>query len=174
MKKKAEKISETLNVKDGFFTVKVVINEEEKEWKVRPQDYLLDVLRREGYKGAKRGCETGDCGSCTVLIDGTPALSCLILAVQAHGRKITTIEGVGSPSDPHPIQTAFVEAGAVQCGFCIPGMILSAKALLDGNPDPDELQIRRAIDGNLCRCTGYVKQVEAVKLAAKAMKKTEG
>ena len=139
--------------------------------RTNPGDSLLDVLRREGFKGAKRGCETGDCGSCTVLLDGRPALACLLFAAQTHGRAVTTIEGLGTPADPHPIQEAFVTAGAVQCGFCIPGMILASKALLDEDPDPDEEAIRHALDGNLCRCTGYVKQVEAVRLAAKALQK---
>ena len=155
---------------DGMMTVVLEINGKERRMRVDPGDSLLDALRREGFKGAKRGCETGDCGSCTVLIGGKPVLSCIIFAAQAHGRKVTTIEGLGTPAKPHPIQEAFVEAGAVQCGYCIPGMVLSAKSLLDENPDPDEGAVRHALDGNLCRCTGYVKQVEGVLLAAKKLR----
>ena len=155
---------------DGTMTVVAEINGRERRMRVDPGDSLLDALRREGFKGAKRGCETGDCGSCTVLLDGKPVLSCLIFAAQAHGRKLTTIEGLGTPTRPHPIQEAFVEAGAVQCGYCIPGMVLVAKSLLDENPEPDEGAVRHALDGNLCRCTGYVKQVDAVLLAARKLR----
>ncbi|MFH1619352.1 MAG: (2Fe-2S)-binding protein [bacterium] len=171
MKKAAKKPQNVLTEEKGFFNIEVNINGREEAWKVKPGEYLLDALRREGCKGVKKSCETGDCGTCTVLADGKPVLSCLMFAAQAHGKNISTIEGLGNPRNPHPIQKAFVDAGAVQCGFCIPGMILSTKALLDENPEPGETQIRRALDGNLCRCTGYVKQVEAVRLAAKAMRK---
>jgi carbon-monoxide dehydrogenase small subunit len=151
---------------DGMMTAVVEINGRERRMRIDSGDSLLDALRREGFKGAKRGCGTGDCGSCTILLDGKPALACLLLAAQVHGRKVTTIEGLGTPSKPHPIQEAFVESGSVQCGFCIPGMILVTKSLLDENPDPDETAIRHALDGNLCRCTGYVKQIAAVRSAA--------
>ena len=160
-----------LKASKGVFKIGFEINGEKKEFSAGANETLLDLLRRSGLRGAKKGCDSGDCGSCTVLIDGKTALACLMLAVQAHGRKVTTIEGLGSPADPHPLQTAFVQAGAVQCGFCIPGMILATKALLDHNPAPTEAEIRHALDGNLCRCTGYVKQVEAVRLAAQALKK---
>ncbi|MBI5242215.1 MAG: (2Fe-2S)-binding protein [Elusimicrobia bacterium] len=159
-----------LKAVNGFIEITVNVNGADTALRVKAGEYLLDALRRHGFKGAKKGCDTGDCGSCTILLDGKPALSCLLFAAQAHGRKVTTIEGLGNPRRPHPIQQAFVEAGAVQCGYCIPGMILSAKALLDENPDPGEAEVRRALDGNLCRCTGYVKQVEAVLLAAKKLK----
>ena len=159
-----------LKVVNGYLDILVQVNGAEMSMRVRPDEYLLEALRRRGLKGVKKGCDTGDCGSCTVLLDGKPVLSCLVFAAQAHGRKVTTIEGLGTPAKPHPVQQAFVETGAVQCGFCIPGMILAAKALLDKNPDPDEMTVRRALDGNLCRCTGYVKQVEAVLLAAKKLK----
>ena len=162
-----------LKAVDGQMSIRLHVNGQERAWKVGPGEYLLDVLRREGYKGAKKGCDNGDCGTCTILLDGKPALSCMMFAAQAHGRRITTIEGLGTPDQPHPIQQAFVEAGAVQCGFCIPGMVLATKALLDENPDPDEKAVRRALDGNLCRCTGYVKQVEAALLAAKKLRKGE-
>jgi len=158
----------------GRLDIVININGKDRSLRVAPGEYLLDALRREGYKGAKRGCDNGDCGTCTVLLDGKPALSCMLFAAQAHGRKVVTIEGLGSPDRPHPIQQAFVEAGAVQCGFCIPGMVLATKALLDENPDPDEAAVRRALDGNLCRCTGYVKQVEAALLAAKKLKTAAG
>jgi len=160
----------SLTAENGVFTVNFTLNGESRTMRVRNDEYLIDALRREGFRGTKKGCDTGDCGSCTVLVDGQAALSCIMLAVQANGRSVTTIEGVGTPNKPHPIQKAFVAAGAVQCGFCIPGMILVTKELLAQNPDPDEAEIRHALDGNLCRCTGYVKQVEAVKIAAKSMK----
>ncbi|MDD5629270.1 MAG: (2Fe-2S)-binding protein [Elusimicrobia bacterium] len=159
----------TLTAEKGELEIRVEINGRPRCLRVAPGEYLLDALRREGYKGVKKGCDNGDCGTCTVLLDGKPVLSCMMFAAQAHGRKVTTIEGLGTPSQPHPIQQAFVEAGAVQCGFCIPGMVLATKALLDENPDPDEAAVRRALDGNLCRCTGYVKQVEAALLAARKL-----
>ncbi|OGR68394.1 MAG: hypothetical protein A2081_01850 [Elusimicrobia bacterium GWC2_61_19] len=154
----------------GFFNIELRVNGEKKELAVKNGEFLLDALRRHGWKGTKKGCDTGDCGSCTVLLNGKPVLGCLVPAVTAHGGELTTIEGLGSVRDPHPLQEAFVEAGAVQCGFCIPGMILSSKHLLDSNKNPTEAEIRKALDGNLCRCTGYVKQVEAVKDAAKRLR----
>ena len=153
----------------GIFEISLAVNGVEKNFSVKNTEFLLDALRRHGYKGAKKGCDTGDCGSCTVLLDGKPVLGCLVPAVTAHGRAVTTIEGLGTVRKPHALQEAFVAAGAVQCGFCIPGMILSSKALLDAVPAPTEAEIRKALDGNLCRCTGYVKQVEAVKNAAKKL-----
>jgi aerobic-type carbon monoxide dehydrogenase small subunit (CoxS/CutS family) len=143
------------------------INGEEKKLAFEPYEKLLHVLRREGYYGVKDGCSTGDCGSCTVLVDGKPVKSCLMFAAQAKGKEIITIEGLGSEDKPHLIQQAFSDAGAVQCGFCTPAMVLSAKALIDSNPDPSEEEVRRALDGVLCRCTGYMKILDAVKLAAK-------
>ena len=150
----------------GCFDITLTINGEAKELSVQSGEFLLDALRRHGWKGTKKGCDTGDCGSCTVILNGLPVLGCLVPAVAAHGGVITTIEGLGSVHNPHPLQEAFVEAGAVQCGFCIPGMILSSKHLLDRTPSPTQAEIRKALDGNLCRCTGYVKQVEAVANAA--------
>ncbi|MFN4133292.1 MAG: (2Fe-2S)-binding protein [Candidatus Hadarchaeales archaeon] len=141
------------------------INGVKKVLSFEPHERLLDVLRRE-YKSVKRGCETGHCGACVVLLDGKPVKSCMMFAAQAMGKEITTVEGLGTVHNPHPIQKAFVEAGAVQCGFCTPAMILCAKALLDENPRPTEDEIRKALDGVLCRCTGYVKIIEAVKIAA--------
>ena len=128
---------------------------------------LADVLRDElGLTGTKKGCDEGECGACTVLLDGKPVLSCLLLAVDVRGRKITTIEGIGRNGELDPVQEAFIEQGAIQCGFCTPGMILSAKALLDAVPHPDEEQVKTAINGNLCRCTGYVRIIRAVLAAS--------
>ena len=139
--------------------------------RVKTSALLLDVLREDlGMKGTKRGCDQGQCGACTVLLDGRPVLSCILLAVQADGKKITTIEGMAGEGKLHPLQDAFVAEGAAQCGFCTPGMILSAKALLDHNSNPADDEIRLAISGNLCRCTGYAKIIRAVKKAAQAMK----
>jgi len=143
--------------------IKLTVNDEEYELAVEPNLTLLDLLRYDlGLTGTKKGCDEGDCGACTVIMDGRAVSSCLVLAVQANGRNILTIEGVETKGGLHPIQQAFVENGAIQCGFCTPGMILSAKALLDRNPHPDEQEIRTAISGNLCRCTGYQKIVEAI------------
>ncbi len=130
---------------------------------------LLEVLRKDlGLTGAKEGCDMGECGSCTVLMDGKPVLACLVLAMDARNKEIVTIEGLAAEDgELHPIQKTFVEYGAVQCGFCTPGMILSAKALLERIPSPDEEQVKNAIAGNLCRCTGYNKIVEAILAAAK-------
>jgi len=155
-------------VEEGYIGLKV--NGRSEQVKVKPQLRLVDVLRDQlGLIGTKLGCDTGECGSCTVLLDGQPVNACLMLAVQAQGKEVTTIEGLGTPEDLHPLQEAFVTHGAVQCGFCAPGMLLSAKALLDQNPAPLERDIRFAIGGNICRCTGYVKIVDSVKAAAQVM-----
>ena len=136
-----------------------------------PSRTLAQALREDlGLTGTKVGCGVGDCGACTVLVDGVTVNSCLMLAVQAVGKAITTIEGLADGPVLHPIQRAFVEHGAIQCGFCSPGMILSAKALLDANPAPGETQIRQGLSGNLCRCTGYQKIVEAVDDAAQVLR----
>ncbi|GKT09012.1 (2Fe-2S)-binding protein [Desulforhabdus sp. TSK] len=148
--------------------IQLTINDKEYEVAVEPNQTLTDMLRYElGLTGTKKGCEVGDCGSCTVIMDGIPVNSCLVLAMQANGRKITTIEGLETEKGMHPIQKAFVEKGAIQCGFCTPGMILSSKSLLDKNPNPTEEEIRAGISGNLCRCTGYQKIVDAVKSVGK-------
>lgn len=139
------------------------INGESHEVAVEPNAILLDILRDElGLTGAKRACDFGDCGTCTVLMDGKPVLSCLTLALDARGKDIVTVEGMAENGHLHPLQQAFIEHGAIQCGFCTPGMLLSAKALLDHNPLPTDRDIREAISGNLCRCTGYKKIVEAI------------
>jgi carbon-monoxide dehydrogenase small subunit len=144
--------------------IQLTINDKEFEIAVDPNQTLGDVLRYQlGLTGTKKGCEMGDCGSCTVIMDGKPVNSCLVLAVQANRRKITTVEGLENENGLHPVQKAMMEKGAIQCGFCSSGMILSAKSLLDKNPKPTEGEIRSAISGNLCRCTGYQKIVEAVK-----------
>lgn len=131
---------------------------------------LLEVLREHlGLTGTKEGCGRGECGACTVLLNGKPVNSCLILMDQVEGQKVTTIEGLARDGKPHPLQQAFVEVGAVQCGFCTPGMILSAYALLAENPNPSRTEIREALSGNLCRCTGYTKIVDAVEVAARRM-----
>jgi carbon-monoxide dehydrogenase small subunit len=144
--------------------IRLTINDKRHEVAVEPNRTLTDLIRYDlGLTATKKGCDTGDCGACTVIMDGRTVNSCLVLAIQANGSSIRTIEGLETPEGLHPIQDAFVEHGAIQCGFCSPGMILSAKALLDANPDPDETQIRTAISGNLCRCTGYQKIVEAIR-----------
>lgn len=144
--------------------IHLFINDKEYEVAVEPNQTLLDILRyRLGLTGTKKGCEEGDCGSCTVVMDGTPVNACLVLAVQTNGRIIQTIEGLETDQGLHPLQKTFVEKGAIQCGFCTSGMILSGKCLLDRNPNPDESDIRNAISGNLCRCTGYQKIVDAIK-----------
>ncbi|OGQ79254.1 MAG: (2Fe-2S)-binding protein [Deltaproteobacteria bacterium RIFCSPLOWO2_12_FULL_60_19] len=149
-------------------SLELTVNGQSHELLVDPHRTLLEVLREQlGLTGAKEGCNLGDCGSCTVLLDGKPFLSCLVLAVEAQGREILTIEGLSQNGKLHPIQESFVQHGAVQCGFCTPGMILSAKALLDRNPRPTEAEVKEALSGNLCRCTGYVKIVEAIMETAK-------
>jgi carbon-monoxide dehydrogenase small subunit len=131
---------------------------------------LLEVLREDmQLTGTKHGCELGECGTCTVLVDGRPELSCLVLPIQVEGRKITTVEGMASGSQLHPLQRAFAELGAAQCGYCTPGILLASKSLLDGNARPTRDEIRAALAGNLCRCTGYVKILQAVELAAERM-----
>ena len=143
--------------------ITLTINETVYEVAVEPNTTLADMLRDQlRLTGTKKGCELGDCGSCTVIMDGKPVNSCLVLALQASGRTIVTIEGLESEEGLHPLQKAFVEKGAIQCGFCSSGMILSAKSLLDRNPQPTEMEIRKAISGNLCRCTGYQKIVDAI------------
>lgn len=132
---------------------------------------LLDVLRKDlNLTGTKKGCDEGDCGVCTVLVNGEPINSCLFLAVKAEGHEITTIEGLEQDGELHPIQKAFIEEGAVQCGFCTPGMLMSTKALLDVNSKPNEEEIRTALSGNLCRCTGYVRIVKAVETASRILR----
>src|ERR1051326_8394911 len=141
-----------------------------KSLDVAPNESLMKVLRQEGYYCVKHGCETGECGACNVLVDGVPRPSCVMLAAQAGGCTLITAESLGSARKLHPLQETFVDSGAIQCGFCTPGMVLSAYALLKNNPNPTEEQVRDALSGNLCRCTGYVKPVQAVLRAAAVMR----
>lgn len=148
--------------------IHLTVNDRDYEVAVEPNTTLVDLLRAQlGLTGTKKGCDLGDCGACTVLLDGKAVNSCLVLAVQAGGRTVQTIEGLETAQGLHPLQQAFIEKGAIQCGFCSSGMILSAKELLERTPNPDEPEIRRAISGNLCRCTGYQKIIEAIKDAAR-------
>jgi len=145
--------------------LETTINGEAAELLVQPYHTLLETLRETaGLTGAKEGCGTGDCGACTVHVDGKPVASCLVLAMQVRGKSVTTVEGLASTEDGklHPVQEAFVKHGVPQCGFCIPGMIMSASALLEANPAPSDEEIRLGIAGNLCRCTGYTKMVAAI------------
>ena len=147
------------------------VNGEAKQLLVPVHKTLLEVLREDmQLTGTKHGCELGECGTCTVLVDGHAELSCLLLPVQLEGRAITTVEGIARGSELHPLQVAFGELGAAQCGYCTPGILLSAKSLLEGNPRPTRDDIREALAGNLCRCTGYTKIIEAIELAADRMR----
>jgi carbon-monoxide dehydrogenase small subunit len=148
-------------------TIRLDINGREHTVNVEKNWTLLYVLREVlNLTGSKCGCNTGDCGACKVLVDGEAVNSCTLLAVKAEGKKITTIEGLSNGTKLHPIQEAFIESGAIQCGFCTPGMIITAKALLDRNPKPTREEIVQALDNNLCRCTGYIKIIEAIQVAA--------
>jgi carbon-monoxide dehydrogenase small subunit len=154
--------------------VQITVNGEAVRAEFPAYTTLLHALREMGYIEVKNGCEKGDCGSCTVLLDGTTVNSCLVLAVQAHGREVTTVRGLGTVDSLHPLQKNFLEHDAVQCGFCTPGMLLSAKALLDGNPSATREEISVGISGNLCRCTGYVKIVDAIEATAAELKEARG
>ncbi len=152
--------------------IELTVNGELHELAVEPQETLAEVLREQlGLTGTKEGCGTGECGSCTVLLAGRPVLSCLVLAMECQGQEVTTIEGLSVAGRLTPVQQAFQDRGAVQCGFCTPGMVLSATALLAENPRPSEAEIKKGLEGNLCRCTGYNKILEAVKLAAERTNK---
>ena len=164
MVKSVAKKKITLHVNGDAYRLEVPVNRT-----------LLSALREDvGLQGTKEGCGSGDCGACTVLLDGKPVNSCLVLAVTADGRQITTVEGLAKDDKLHPLQEAFIQEGAVQCGFCTPGMLLTAKGLLDENPMPSEGEIRKALAGNLCRCTGYVRIVKAVQKAAANMAQSRG
>lgn len=150
--------------------IELKVNNESYEVAIEPNRTLVKVLREDlDLTGTKQGCDEGACGCCTVLMDGRPVLSCLVLAADARGKEVLTIEGLAGNGQLHPLQEAFYEQGAVQCGFCTPGMILSAKALLDENPEPTREDVKKGIGGNLCRCTGYFKIIEAILAASQAL-----
>jgi aerobic-type carbon monoxide dehydrogenase small subunit (CoxS/CutS family) len=152
-------------------SVRLTVNGEAVEAAFAPHKTLLEVLREDlGLTGTKHGCELGECGTCAVLVDGKPVLSCLVLGLECEGRAVETVEGMAGPKGLHPLQKAFSDLGAAQCGYCTPGFLLTAKALLEENPKPNLDQIKEALAGNLCRCTGYVKIFEAVELAAAWMR----
>jgi carbon-monoxide dehydrogenase small subunit len=154
--------------------VRLLVNGTPYELDLEAWETLVDVLRNDlGLTGTKEGCGLGECGACTIIMDGKAVNSCLVLAAEADGKHITTIEGLADGDELHPIQEAFVECGGLQCGFCTPGMIMSTKALLDENPNPSEEEIRRGIAGNICRCTGYAKIIESIKAAAENMRGVE-
>lgn len=155
----------------GKVVVRAVINGEECQFLADPRQTLLEVLREDLFlTGTKEGCGNGNCGACTVIVDGRAVNACLMLAVQAEGAKIVTVEGLASGVTLHPLQQAFLEEAALQCGICTPGFLMAAKALLDANPDPSEAEVRHYLAGNLCRCTGYDKIVRAVLKAARVMR----
>ncbi len=154
--------------------IRLRVNGEDHKVMVRTGESLLDVLRnRLGFTGTKECCNEGDCGACTVILGGRSVNACLVLAVEAEGEEIMTVEGLARGTALHPLQEAFIQCGGFQCGFCTPGMLMSAKALLDENPDPTEDEIRRGISGNLCRCTGYVKIIDSISQAASVMRQGE-
>jgi carbon-monoxide dehydrogenase small subunit len=155
-------------------SIALTVNGERTEVAFASYKTLLEVLREDlTLCGTKHGCELGECGACAVLLDDEPVLSCLVLGVECNGRRVTTVEGLASDGRLHPLQEAFADLGAAQCGYCIPGILLTAKALLDENPHPTRDEIRQALSGNLCRCTGYTKILQAVELAAKEIYATE-
>jgi carbon-monoxide dehydrogenase small subunit len=159
----------------AYHTITVTVNGARERIDVRPNITLLQMLREQlALTGTKNGCEAGECGACTVLVDGEPVNSCMMLAVEADGREVLTIEGLAPEGQLSPIQEAFVAHNAVQCGFCTPGMLISAHALLKRNPDPTEEQIKQALVGNLCRCTGYVRIIRAIRAVADQAAGNEG
>ena len=157
---------------EQLFQISFQLNGAHKTFQATQEQTLLHLLREQaGLTGAKKGCDLGECGACTVILDGRAVNSCCVFAMQADGRTVETIEGVGSAGSPHPLQQAFIDAGAIQCGFCTPGMVMAAKALLDQNPAPSRGEIQHAMSGNLCRCTGYEKIEQAVLMAAEQIGK---
>ncbi|MCX5813859.1 MAG: (2Fe-2S)-binding protein [Proteobacteria bacterium] len=153
----------------------IIVNKRDYELQVKPWSTLLEILRDDlGLTGTKEGCNAGECGACTVIMEGKAVNACLVLAAEADGKEITTIEGLADGATLHPIQEAFLEMGGMQCGFCTPGMILSAKVLLDANNNPTDEEIRKGLEGNFCRCTGYTKIIESVKVAAEKVRQGGG
>jgi carbon-monoxide dehydrogenase small subunit len=153
--------------KTETYDIRLTVNDRPVSASIAAETTLLDFLREQGFIEVKRGCDKGDCGACTVILEGKAVLSCLTLALQADGCKVYTVKSLGTAENMHPLQKAFVDHEALQCGFCTPGMLLAAKALLDSNPHPTREQIREAISGNLCRCTGYQKIVDAIEAVSK-------
>jgi len=157
----------------SFRTIAITVNGMRHELDIRPNRRLIDLLREDlALTGTKEGCSIGVCGACTVLLDGRPVSACLTLAIMVDGRDVLTIEGLAPETGLHPLQEAFLERGGLQCGFCTPGQIMAAKALLDEHPQPTDEEIREAMLGNLCRCTGYYKIIEAIKTAARRLEVT--
>ena len=151
-------------------TIHLTLNGESRAFTVEPQETLLHVLRERAHlTGAKKGCDLGECGACTVIMDGRAVNSCCVFAIEADGATVETIEGIGTADEPHPLQQAFIDAGAIQCGYCTPGMIMAAKALLDRNSHPTREEIHAAMSGNLCRCTGYTKIEKAIVAASRVI-----
>ncbi len=154
-------------------TVRFIINGASRELDLQPNETLLNVLRNNGFTEVKSGCQEGECGACLVLLDEKPVNSCQVLALSVQQKKIRTVKGIGTLHAPHVIQKAFAERGADQCGFCSPGMVISAYSLLQNNPNPTRQEVTEALDGNLCRCTGYVKIIEAVEYAAELLRENQ-
>ncbi len=165
------RMAKRIPLESGKRKVRLLVNGEAAEVAFAPHKTLLEILREDlSLTGTKHGCELGECGTCAVLVDGRPVLSCLVLGLECEGRRVETIEGMAGAAGLHPLQKAFADLGAAQCGYCTPGFLLTARALLERNPRPTLPQIREALSGNLCRCTGYVKIFEAVELAAAWMR----
>jgi carbon-monoxide dehydrogenase small subunit len=164
--------SSKLKAQGSRLNIDLIVNGRSESWDVRVNETLLDAIRRRGLTGTKRVCESGECGACAVILDGLAVDSCLLLAVQAGGSELVTVEGLERQGELHPVQAAFTENGAIQCGFCIPGMVVTAANYLRENPRPTEEEIRHVFVGNLCRCTGYKKPIEAVLNAAGSMGST--
>ncbi len=150
--------------------IKLTVNEKVYETKINPGEMLLDVLRRLGYKSVRKSCDSASCGNCTVLLEGKPVLSCITFAASVDNCSVETVEGLSDKNELHPIQEAILKTGGSQCGYCMSGLTLTIKSLLDENPDPTEEEIKKGLVGNLCRCTGYESQIKAVKLAAKKLR----
>ena len=172
--KRTRKSSTPVYVPPKKLPISFSVNGQEVKAEAPAHTSLLYLLRDLGFTEVKNGCEAGDCGACTVLLDGLAMNACCALGVQAEGREITTVKGVGTVNNLHPIQQKFIEHGAIQCGFCTPGMIVAAKELLDNNPNPSRHEIKAGIAGNLCRCTGYVKIIDAIEAAAEELSPKKG